>query len=309
VLLGHTLSRLCGDRERKKIMDVSDEDVIEYFAIGSMMNKTSLTMRDLKPSKSRPAYLKDFKLIFGMKYGMAAASRCIGQEIHGVLHRITKEELVKLDKIETWYVRDKVDVCTYNGDKSTDAEAATAYVYVFNPELVAKDPELFNEHPPKERYMDILKEGAREYGVDRDYISNALDAVFFEPRKLKADMKSFKELSKKGTDDIALLPIWTMEEMKKKDGEDPDIVYTALNRNILRLDISEPCAHRGILQTSRGTQLAYMIAGKWIYDPMFGVPGDYEDMSEDQCCAVEDWFIEFFLVGDMENSWSLVAQL
>ena len=172
-------------------------DEVEYFAIGSMMNKTSLTMRELKPSKSRPAFLRDFELIFGMKYGMAAARPCPGQEIHGVVHRITKEELDKLDKIETWYVREKVEVSSYEEVKSKVTETLLAYVYVFNPELVSKDPELFNEFPPKERYMDILKEGAKHYGVDKEYVSKTLGAVKFEPRKVKSDLKSFDVLSRK----------------------------------------------------------------------------------------------------------------
>jgi len=290
-------------------MDVPAQDVIEYFAIGSMMNKTSLTMRDLKPTKSRPACLKDFELIFGMNYGMAAARRSPGQEIHGVLHRITAEELVKLDKIETWYVREKVKVVTYEGEMSKDTEDAQAYVYVFNPELVAKDPDLFKEHPPKERYMEILKEGAKEYGVDKDYVSKTLETAKFVPRKPKTEMKAFKLPRKEGSDEPIVLPNWTMADMKQKDTEDPDRVFIALNQNILQLDISEPCAHRGILQTSRGTQLAFIIAGKWIYDPKFGVPAIYENMTKDQCASVEDWFIEFFIVGDMEERWSIVAQL
>eukprot|EP00090_Calanus_glacialis_P006348 TRINITY_DN14957_c2_g1_i1.p1 TRINITY_DN14957_c2_g1~~TRINITY_DN14957_c2_g1_i1.p1 ORF type:complete len:279 (+),score=63.49 TRINITY_DN14957_c2_g1_i1:113-838(+) len=240
---------------------------------------------------------------------MAAARSAPGCEIHGVLHRITKEELIKLDKIETWYVREKVEVCSYGGDMSKDTQSTLAYVYVFNPELVAKDPELFKEHPPKERYIEILKEGAIEYGVDNNYISKTLETVYYEPRKSKTDLKSFKQLIKNGSQDTQILPSWTMEELREKDKENSDNVFIALNKNVLRLDISEPCAHREILQTSRGTQLAFIIAGKWIYDPMFGVPANFEEMSEDQCRAVEDWFIEFFLVGDMENSWSLVAKL
>merc|ERR1712013_20207 len=285
---------------------ITSMDEVEYFAIGSMMNKTSLTMRELKPSRSRPALLRDFELIFGMKYGMAAARPCLGQEIHGVVHRITKEELDKLDKIETWYVREKVEVSAYEEVKSKVTETLLAYVYVFNPELVSKDPDLFNEFPPKERYMDILKEGAKNYGVDKDYVSKTLDAVKFEPRKERSDLKSFDVLSRK---DNNQLPSWTMKEVSEKDKENPDIIYTALNTNILRLDITKPCAQRGILETARGKQLAYMIAGKWIYDPLYGVPDSYEDMCEDQCLAVEDWFIEFFLVGDMEHRWAVVARL
>ena len=93
------------------------------------------------------------------------------------------------------------------------------------------------------------------------------------------------------------------------NSENSDIVFVALNQNILRLDISDPCTHKAILGTSKGEQLGFAIAGKWIYDPKFGVPKSYQDMGEEQCIAVEDWFIEFFLVGDMVDRWTIVATL
>lgn len=279
------------------------DDHVEYFAVGSMMNKTSLTMRDLRPSKSRPAFLKDFELIFGMKGGMAAARHGPGCEMHGVVHRITNEELVKLDKIEFLYVREKVEVFVYDGDRLNVEESVLAFVYVFRPDMVTKDP---NEYPPTERYMDILKEGAKHFGVDKDYISKTLNEVSFVPRKAKADMKSFKTLA--GFDTF-LLPTWTIEEAKEKNQEDQDTFYGVLNNYIIRLDIAQPCAQRSGLETCRGKQLAHLIASKWIYDPLYGVPDSYEDMSHDQRSAVEDWFLDFILAGDLKNRWRLVGQM
>ena len=72
-------------------------DLVEYFAIGSMMNPISLSMRGLHPVESHPGVLKGYELIFVMAHGMAAARKCNeektekGKEIHGVLHRITKK--------------------------------------------------------------------------------------------------------------------------------------------------------------------------------------------------------------------------
>merc|ERR1712168_459064 len=141
--------------------------------------------------------------------------------MHGVVHRITNEELVKLDKIEFLYVREKVEVFVYDGDRLNVKETVLAFVYVFRPDMVAKDP---NEYPPTERYMDILKEGAKHFGIDKDYISNTLNEVTFVPRKAKADMKSFKTLVCFNT---SLLPTWTMEEANEKNKEDKDTFYGA----------------------------------------------------------------------------------
>jgi len=266
-------------------------------------------MRGLTPSVSRPAYLTDYRLMFCMKYGMAAAEKCPGQEIHGVLHRVTKEELAKLDKIETWYIRDLVELTCYEGRKEKVTGKVMGSVYVLNPELVNNDPDLFNEYPPKERYMDILKEGATKHGVDEAYINDVLGKTEFDPRKSKKDWKTFKKIAKDTNKEYETLPQMNLDDIKKKNNENEDIIFAALNNNVLRLDISEPCTHRGIIQSRDSDQLSYIVAAKWIYDPLYGVPESYEDMGEDQRLAVEDWFIEFFLVGDMVDRWSLVAKL
>jgi len=266
-------------------------------------------MRGLTPSVSRPAYLTDYRLMFCMKYGMAAAEKCPGQEIHGVLHRVTKEELAKLDKIETWYIRDLVELTCYEGRKEKVTGKVMGSVYVLNPELVNNDPDLFNEYPPKERYMDILKEGAIKHGVDEAYINDVLGKTEFDPRKCKENWETFEKIAKDTNKEYETLPQMNLDDIKKKNTENEDIIFAALNNNVLRLDISEPCTHRGIIQSRDCDQLSYIVAAKWIYDPLYGVPESYEDMGEDQRLAVEDWFIEFFLVGDMVDRWSLVAKL
>ena len=42
----------------------NDDDCCWYFAIGSMINPTSLMLRDLHPLESHPAMIHDFELIF-----------------------------------------------------------------------------------------------------------------------------------------------------------------------------------------------------------------------------------------------------
>ena len=78
------------------------EDMVEYLAIGSMMNKVSLNIRGIHPTLSRPACLPGYELFFGMKDGFASVRRASGQELHGVLHRISSKELAKLDIMEIW---------------------------------------------------------------------------------------------------------------------------------------------------------------------------------------------------------------
>ena len=72
-----------------------------------MMNIVSLKARKLVPIKSIPGELQDFELIFYGSQGMAAAKPAQGKSFHGVLHRMTEQDMVVLDKIEATVSRIK----------------------------------------------------------------------------------------------------------------------------------------------------------------------------------------------------------
>ena len=132
-------------------------------------------MRDICPSVSRPAVLRDFRLVFRTKDGFAGAEKSPGSGIHGVLHRITKEESNILDAIEILYTKETVEVSPYHqeGDKDT----VQAVVYVFDEEQIARDPEKMSHHPPGARYMEILQEGAAKFGLDQEYVRTQLGTL------------------------------------------------------------------------------------------------------------------------------------
>ena len=164
-------------------------DTVEYFAIGSMMNPVSLKIREIYPIKSRPGLLEGYELIFVMANGYAAARKCntndqitVTKEIHGVLHTITKESMEKLDKIESTYVKaEEAQIKLYEEEKLynkvnnllTEANTNFSYnencvigkVYILNKDIVSLNPKKFDINPPSERYIDIIKEGARYFGI------------------------------------------------------------------------------------------------------------------------------------------------
>jgi len=275
-------------------------ETVEYLAIGSMMNKTSLNMRGIFPSESRAAGLKDYELFFGMANGFAAARHVPGSEMHGVLHRISREELDMLDRIEVWYIRDLVDVVPYNGD--IKLPAVKAFVYVFDPKSVENNPEQFAENPPKERYLEILLEGAKYFGLDRTFIENNLENVKFVPRKPLSELRIFKLPEDS-------LPTWTFEEMKEKDEENVEIVYVALKNKIVRFDLTGVIEHTHILKRDRGTRWAHEIASKYMYDPMFGVPRLVGDMTDEHHRYVEDMVLDSLIIGEVNKRWTVVAEL
>ena len=278
-----------------------ENETVEYLAIGSMMNKTSINMRDIFPIKSRAACLKGYELFFGMANGFAAARQVQGGELHGVLHKISLEDLAILDKIEVWYIRDLVEVVPYHGE---DKEPAVkAFVYVFDPAKVEKNPDQYAPNPPKERYMDILLEGARYFGLKKDFIEKNLVNVEFVARKELSKLRVFALPEES-------LPEWTVEEMQKKDRENEDVVFVALKTKVVRFDLTGVSSgHTHILKRDRGTRWAHLIASKYMYDPKFGVPNKVVDMSDEHFSYVEDMVLDSLIIGEVNNKWSVVAFL
>lgn len=70
-----------------------------------MMNPVSLANRGLYPEESMPAELLDHKIYFFGSMGMAEAIPAEGKSFHGVLHKMTLEQMTALDKIEVGYDR------------------------------------------------------------------------------------------------------------------------------------------------------------------------------------------------------------
>eukprot|EP00966_Prymnesium_polylepis_P245205 5672531-Prymnesium_polylepis.2 len=100
-----------------------------YFTIASMMNNVSLNARGLFSLESKPAELQDHDIISYGPLGMAGAVPAPGKSFHGVLHKLTAEDMAKLDKIEMsvarrpgkarLYDRAFVDCSVYCDDPTT----------------------------------------------------------------------------------------------------------------------------------------------------------------------------------------------
>merc|ERR1711871_107360 len=171
-----------------------------YFAIGAMMNKVSLSGRDLHPLESWPAEILDHELQFhGISKGndaMATAVPAEGKSFHGVLFRMTDEDMAKLDEIESGYDRCPAEARKYDGQK------VPCTVYRFNKEEVRKMATMSNlgqptgDELPSERYIDILSRGALSHGVAAEHIE-WLQAHPCRPRK---KMDEFQRFDRTGLD-------------------------------------------------------------------------------------------------------------
>ena len=133
-----------------------------YFAIGSMCNPTSLKLRGITPVESYPAILRGWRIVFDGVAGMANVMQDENASFHGVLHRITHDEMIVLDKIEGSYDRLPVNVELYDGR----IQRATVYKMDENRLDRSKPSGL-----PSERYIDIITQGLQHFNADPQYIA------------------------------------------------------------------------------------------------------------------------------------------
>ena len=162
-----------------------------------------------------PAELLDFDLKLFSATGFAEAVPVPGCSFHGVLHCVDDEMIDTLGKIEAGYNRVEGIARTYDGSK------VCAIVYSANKEL-----EELSKQPTNlltERYISIMVEGAKNFGVKQCHI-DYLENCDFVPRALLHEFKPFEERN----DD---LPLITYDDDVKPsyDGTKSPVIRTTTN--------------------------------------------------------------------------------
>jgi gamma-glutamylcyclotransferase (GGCT)/AIG2-like uncharacterized protein YtfP len=102
--------------------------------------------------------LKNFKLTFRSKYRAADIEYKKGSLVPGGIFEISKNDEKKLDVYEDYPNLYKKKYFTYQKNK--------IMTYV----MVKKTPFMF----PTERYLNIIKKGYEDCGLDKKYLINAL---------------------------------------------------------------------------------------------------------------------------------------
>jgi len=138
------------------------------FGYGSNMDIVALqTKKKVRVSQYAPAVLKGYKMAFtqgGPKYvepGYGGLKKLEGAEVHGIAFCMDAESEAKLDRDEgagKAYSKETVALRAYDG---RDLEG-----FIYMP--LKKTDE---EHLPSARYLGVLCKGARQAGLDPEYIS------------------------------------------------------------------------------------------------------------------------------------------
>ena len=145
-----------------------------YFAYGSNLEPVQMKRRCPGSAPVGQAVLPDHRLGFPVRSdgdwlgGVASVEPSPGEAVHGVLYRITDEDLAELDLYEAvaegMYRREMIGVWPVG-----DPNPQQAWTYIALP-----DPQ--GPSPPSRAYLDVILLGARHYGLSPAYIQQ-LEAI------------------------------------------------------------------------------------------------------------------------------------
>ena len=153
--------------------------MFRYFGFGSNLNITSLLAKGVKPLSSRRATLNGWQLCFNVQHffrheggvGNIERSETPGARVLGVLYDCPDDVLASLDAMEA---------CGHGYDRITieveaEGEMISAFTYVGMPEFID------NDCLPSRRYLNIVVNGARQAGLDSDYVNKLMKQSIHQP--------------------------------------------------------------------------------------------------------------------------------
>lgn len=156
--------------------------MFRYFGFGSNMNITSLRAKGIEPLSSRRAVLEGWRLRFNVQHffrhegGVGNIERGGPDDrVLGVLHDCPDDALAALDAMEAYghgYDRITVDV---KAESTEGMERLPAFTYVGMPEFIN------DTCRPSRRYLNIVVDGARQSGLDADYVSKLAALPVYQP--------------------------------------------------------------------------------------------------------------------------------
>ena len=245
-----------------------------YFAIGSMMNIISITNRKIFPKESFPAEALDHILEFGGGMGMGIATPKEGESFHGVVHKVTESHMKLLDSIERGYVRKTIKCRKYDG---TEIEASIYTDADGNFDRSA-------DKPPSERYINIMTDGARMFGVEQSHI-DWLTNHECVPRKDPADFNSHEVPE-------GDIPTWTNQELRDAK------MHYAINGKVIKREFLQntPKDISGFKKNYEGKHVEIALQ-RLLYEPKYGIKDKIEDFEPEHRAHCEDTLLMVATMG------------
>jgi len=141
-----------------------------YFSYGSFLDSKNLEKHAPNTKYMKRAVLLDFEVQFNFLSktydgGVTGVEPAAGKKARGVLYNVPPDEMEKLDIIEGVpsgiYYRETVTVVDEDGNEHRAETYRTT------------DPK--GPFTPTRRYLGLMIKGAREHGLDPDYIKELED--------------------------------------------------------------------------------------------------------------------------------------
>jgi gamma-glutamylcyclotransferase (GGCT)/AIG2-like uncharacterized protein YtfP len=129
-----------------------------YFAYGSNLHHLQMKRRCKDSIFLKKLYLKNFRLTFRSKYRAADIEPNKNSIVQGALFEISKSDEKKLDVYEDYPVLYKKYYFTYYGKKIMTYTMTKKTSFTF----------------PTKRYLNIVKRGYKDCGLDKNELINAL---------------------------------------------------------------------------------------------------------------------------------------
>ncbi len=147
-----------------------------YFAYGSNMSADRLKKRINSACKVGIGELKDYKLVCNktskkdesLKFNIECSE---GSQVYGVVYCVSESDLPELDKFEgalhgnKHYIREMMTII-YNGEE----QQAATYICTCTENI-----DNSGENKPYSWYVEHALRGAREAGIDHDYIERYIN--------------------------------------------------------------------------------------------------------------------------------------
>lgn len=162
------------------------------------------------PRRARTLESDDWQIAFSHRAGYATLMKrdadCDDSLLkfpnpHGVLYTLDVNDLRKIESREVGYKRERIRVWTYDDDNcNTDEIVEDVNVFMSAPWMVLR-----RAVAPTERYVGLLRQGALENGLDRDYVAWLEAVPSVEASKLSQDYSYNDTLSEAVAKGVALV--------------------------------------------------------------------------------------------------------
>ena len=129
-----------------------------YFAYGSNLNHFQMKKRCKDSKYIKKFKIKDFRLTFRSKYGVADIESKKNYLIQGGLYQISKSDEKKLDIYEDFPILYKKIYFDYDHDKIMAYSMVKKSLFIY----------------PSKRYLDVIKKGYKDCRLDIKYLEKAL---------------------------------------------------------------------------------------------------------------------------------------